>query len=44
MFALDHVLSNMDDNLYDFKNGNALDRIAHNLHMQEVWQNAAKKY
>jgi len=44
LFALDHVLSNMDDNSYDFKNGNALDRIAHNLHMQEVWQNAAKKY
>jgi len=44
MFALDHVLSNMEDNNYDIKNGNALDRIAHNLHMQELWQNAAKFY
>jgi len=44
MFALNHVLSNMEDNNYDIKNGNALDRIAHNLHMQELWQNAAKFY
>jgi len=44
MFALDHVLSNMEDNSYDFKNGNALDRLAHNLHMQETWANAAKVY
>merc|ERR1712142_1264618 len=44
MFALDHILSNMEDNDYDFKNGNALDRLAHNLHMQETWANAAKIY
>jgi len=44
MFALDHVLSNMEDNAYDFKNGNALDRLAHNLHMQETWAKAAKVY
>jgi hypothetical protein len=34
----------MDDNVYGFKNGNALDRIAHALHMQETWSNAAKVY
>ena len=34
----------MDDNGYGFKNGNALDRIAHALHMQETWSNAAKVY
>jgi len=36
-FALDQTLSHMDDNLYDIKNANALDRIAHALHMQEFW-------
>merc|ERR1712215_244505 len=44
MFALDHVLSNMEDNYCDIENGKALDRIANNLHMQEFWQNTAKFY
>merc|ERR1712106_7992 len=44
LFALDHVLSHMEDNKYGIKNGNALDRVAHALHMQETWQNAAKVY
>jgi len=44
LFALNHVLSHMEDNEYGFKNGNALDRVAHALHMQETWQNAAKVY
>merc|ERR1712106_108973 len=44
LFALNHVLSHMEDNEDDIKNGNALDRVAHALHMQETWQNAAKVY
>merc|ERR1739838_308947 len=44
LFVLDHVLSHMEDNEYGIKNGNALDRVAHALHMQETWQNAAKVY
>merc|ERR1711892_1217168 len=44
LFALDHVLSHMEDNEYSIKNGNALDRVAHALHMQETWQTAAKVY
>merc|ERR1739838_112029 len=44
LFALDHVLSHIEDNEYGIKNGNALDRVAHALHMQETWQNAAKIY
>merc|ERR1712106_106712 len=44
LFALDHVLSHMEDNEYGIKNGNALDRVAHALHMRETWQNAAKVY
>jgi len=44
LFTLDHVLSHMEDNEYGIKNGNALDRVAHALHMQETWQNAAKIY
>merc|ERR1712034_6116 len=42
LFALDHVLSHMEDNEYDIKNGNALDRIAHALHMQETWADTFK--
>ena len=32
----------MEDNEYGIKNGNALDRIAHALHMQETWANTVK--
>ena len=44
MFALDHVLSNMDDNSYDLKDHSAMDRLAHNLHQQETWARAATIY
>jgi len=42
--ALDHVLSNIDDPMYGVKNANALDMIAHALHMQELWSVAGKAY
>merc|ERR1711909_58438 len=44
MFALDHVLSNMDDESYDLKGLSAMDRLAHNLHQQETWARAASIY
>merc|ERR1712179_565834 len=44
MFALDHVLSNMDDESYDLKGLSAMDSLAHNLHQQETWARAAKIY
>merc|ERR1712183_987769 len=44
MFALDHVLSNMDDESYDLKGLSAMDRLAHNLHQQETWARAAPIY
>ena len=42
--ALDHVLSNIDDPKYGVKNANALDMIAHALHMQELWSVAGQAY
>lgn len=42
--ALDHILSNIDDPKYGVKNANALDMIAHALHMQELWSVAGKAY
>eukprot|EP00092_Neocalanus_flemingeri_P036935 GFUD01040208.1.p1 GENE.GFUD01040208.1~~GFUD01040208.1.p1 ORF type:complete len:240 (-),score=37.23 GFUD01040208.1:13-732(-) len=42
LFALDHILSHMEDNEYDIKNANALDRITHALHMQEFWSETSK--
>ena len=44
MFALDHVLSNMDDDSYDLKSLGAMDRLAHSLHQQETWARAAVIY
>lgn len=42
--ALDHVLSHIDDPMYGVKNANALDMIAHALHMQELWSVAGQAY
>jgi len=43
-FALDMILSNMDDKLYGIMNANVLDRIAHAMHMHNMWEHASKSY
>jgi len=40
MRVLDQVLTHMDDNMYDVKNMNGLERVAHAMHMHEMWHNA----
>ena len=34
----------MDDNMYDVKNMNGLERVAHAMHMHEMWQNAGPHF
>jgi len=43
-FSLDMILSNMDDKMFGIKNSNILDRIAHAMHMQNMWEHASKSY
>jgi len=43
-FALDNVLSHMDDTEYGIGNSNTLDQIAHGMHMHHMWNCASKKY
>ena len=43
-FSLDQILSRMDQPDYSIKNANMLDKIAHELHMQEGWTLAGKHY
>ena len=43
-FALDMILSNMDDKFYGIMNANILDRIAHAMHMHNMWEHASKSY
>jgi len=42
LHILDVILSNMDDTEYGIKNSNIIDKIAHDLHMSEIWTSAAK--
>ena len=34
------VLTHMDDNMYEVKNMDGLERVAHAMHMHEMWENA----
>jgi len=43
-FSIDMILSNMDNKMYGTKNANILDRIAHAMHMQKIWEHASKFY
>ena len=43
-FAMDQVLSHMDDPKYGIKKLNNMDRIAHNIHMHMMWQIASPYY
>ena len=43
-FSLDVILSNMDDENFGIKNSNTLDRIAHAIHMNHMWEQAAQLY
>merc|ERR1711915_567864 len=43
-FALDNVLSHLDDQDWGIKNAYTLDRIAHDIHMHMIWQAASGKY
>ena len=43
-FSLDQILSRMNQPDYSIKNANMLDKIAHELHMQEGWTLAGKHY
>jgi len=43
-FALDNVLSHMDDPNWGIKNANTLDRLGHDIHMHMLWQAASDKY
>ena len=43
-FSLDQILSHMNQPDYSIKNANMLDKIAHELHMQEGWTLAGKYY
>lgn len=44
MRILDRVLSHMDNPDYDIREYNALERIIHAMHMQEVWHGASIEY
>merc|ERR1712107_561503 len=43
-FALDCILSNMDNRKYGIKHANFKDRIAHDLHMHHMWEVASGFY
>jgi len=43
-FALDHILSHMDDEHYGIKHANPLDEIGHAMHMHSIWQRASELY
>ena len=43
-FSLDQILSRMNQPDYSIKNANMLDKIAHELHMQEGWTLSGKQY
>merc|ERR1712098_20660 len=43
-FALDNVLSHMDDPNWGIKNANTLDQLGHDIHMHLLWQAASGKY
>merc|ERR1711962_63757 len=43
-FALDHILSHMDDEHYGIKNANPLDEIGHAMHMHSIWERASELY
>ena len=43
-FALDVILTHMDDENFGIKNTNTLDRIAHDIHMHHMWEQAAHLY
>jgi len=43
-FALDNVLSHMDDPNWGIKNANTLDQLGHDIHMHMLWQAASEKY
>merc|ERR1719239_283383 len=42
LHILDVILSNMEVTEYGIKNSNIIDKIAHDLHMSEIWTSAAK--
>ena len=42
--ALDHVLRNMDKDDYAITNYSTLEKVAHALHMAEMWQHSKKHY
>jgi len=44
MRSLDQVLSHMDNHKYDIGRYDILERVAHSLHMQEVWYEAQSVY
>jgi len=43
-FALDHILSHMDDEEYGIKHANPLDELGHAMHMHSIWQRASELY
>jgi len=43
-FALDNVLSHMDDPNWGIKNANTLDQLGHDIHMHMLWLAASEKY
>ena len=38
------VLSHMDEAMYDIKNMNGLEQLAHALHMHEMWESAGPHF